>query len=43
MRNTESHFQVSLWTMKVMEADPDNHMLIFFCIDYTVWPGGPRN
>eukprot|EP00095_Tigriopus_kingsejongensis_P010968 maker-scaffold270_size230592-snap-gene-0.10 protein:Tk10968 transcript:maker-scaffold270_size230592-snap-gene-0.10-mRNA-1 annotation:"hypothetical protein CAPTEDRAFT_218451" len=28
----------SLWTMKVMEAVPDSHMLVFFCIDYTIWP-----
>lgn len=25
--------------MKVMEVRPDDHMLFFFCIDYTVWPG----
>ena len=29
----------ALWTMKLMEVDPDDHMLFFFCIDYTIWPG----
>jgi len=29
----------SLWTMKVMEADPRKHLVIFLCIDYTIWPG----
>jgi len=29
----------SLWTMKVMEFDAQNHMIIFLCIDYTIWPG----
>jgi len=29
----------SLWTMKVMEVNPTAHMVIFLCIDYTVWPG----
>lgn len=29
----------SLWTMKVMELDSRNHMIIFLCIDYTIWPG----
>ncbi|TRY80908.1 hypothetical protein TCAL_16791 [Tigriopus californicus] len=29
----------SLWTMKIMEVVPDSHMLVFFCIDYTIWPG----
>jgi hypothetical protein len=32
-------FPVALWTMKVMEHVPDEHLLYFFCIDYTVWPG----
>ena len=22
-----------------MEVVPDDHMLLFFCIDYTIWPG----
>ena len=30
---------VSLWTMKVMDVVPDDYMILFFCIDYTVWPG----
>jgi len=30
---------VALWTLKVMEVVPDDHMLLFFCIDYTIWPG----
>ena len=30
---------VALWTMKVMEMIPEKHLLFFFCIDYTVWPG----
>ena len=25
--------------MKVMEVVPDDYMILFFCIDYTVWPG----
>ena len=25
--------------MKVMEHVPDEHLLFFFCIDYTIWPG----
>jgi len=29
----------SLWTMKIMEFDARNHMVIFLCIDYTIWPG----
>merc|ERR1739838_1269383 len=29
----------SLWTMKVMEVDARKHMVIFLCIDYTIWPG----
>lgn len=29
----------ALWTLKVMEVVPDDHMLLFFCIDYTIWPG----
>ncbi len=29
----------ALWTMKLMEVKPDDHLLIFFCIDYTIWPG----
>jgi len=29
----------ALWTFKVMELVPDDHMLLFFCIDYTIWPG----
>jgi len=29
----------SLWTMKIMDFDSRNHMVIFLCIDYTVWPG----
>lgn len=29
----------ALWTIKVMEVVPDDHMLFFFCIDYTLWPG----
>lgn len=29
----------SLWTMKVMEVVPDDFMILFFCIDYTIWPG----
>ena len=32
---------VALWTFKVMELVPDDHMLLFFCIDYTIWPGAP--
>ena len=24
---------------KVMEFDAQNHMIIFLCIDYTIWPG----
>ena len=30
---------VALWTMKVMEIIPEKHLLFFFCIDYTIWPG----
>jgi len=29
----------SLWTMKVMEFDESKHMVVFLCIDYTIWPG----
>merc|ERR1712126_160738 len=29
----------SLWTMKVMEFDARKHMVVFLCIDYTIWPG----
>ena len=29
----------SLWTMKVMEFKAQKHMVIFLCIDYTIWPG----
>ena len=29
----------SLWTMKVMEFDASKHMVVFLCIDYTIWPG----
>ena len=29
----------SLWTMKIMDFDSRNHMVIFLCIDYTIWPG----
>lgn len=29
----------SLWTMKVMEFDKSKHMVVFLCIDYTIWPG----
>merc|ERR1711973_212595 len=29
----------ALWTFKVMEVVSEDHMLLFFCIDYTVWPG----
>ncbi len=27
--------------MKVMEHVPDEHLLFFFCFDYTIWPGKP--
>ena len=37
--NESQFFSVALWTMKVMEHSPDDHLLFFFCIDYTVWPG----
>ena len=30
----------SLWTMKIMELKPEQHMVVFLCIDYTIWPGG---
>ena len=33
---------VALWTLKVMEVVPDDHMLLFFCIDYTIWPGAVK-
>jgi len=29
----------SLWTMKIMDISPQQHMLVFFCIDFTIWPG----
>jgi len=29
----------SLWTMKVMELDARKYMVVFLCIDYTIWPG----
>jgi len=29
----------ALWTMKIMEVIPEKHLLFFFCIDYTIWPG----
>jgi len=29
----------SLWTMKVMDVDPKEFMVMFLCIDYTIWPG----
>jgi hypothetical protein len=25
--------------VEVMELDAKNHMVIFLCIDYTIWPG----
>ena len=25
--------------MKVMDVVPDDYLILFFCIDYTVWPG----
>ena len=28
--------------MKVMDVVPDDYMILFFCIDYTVWPGKKR-
>ena len=34
---------VALWTFKVMEVVPEDHMLLFFCIDYTIWPGAVLN
>jgi len=29
----------SLWTMKIMDFDATKHMVVFLCIDYTIWPG----
>jgi hypothetical protein len=29
----------SLWTMKIMEFNARSHMVVFLCIDYTIWPG----
>eukprot|EP00096_Caligus_rogercresseyi_P009273 TRINITY_DN3118_c0_g1_i1.p1 TRINITY_DN3118_c0_g1~~TRINITY_DN3118_c0_g1_i1.p1 ORF type:complete len:295 (-),score=59.95 TRINITY_DN3118_c0_g1_i1:116-928(-) len=29
----------SLWTLKVMEFDPLDKLVIFYCIDYSLWPG----
>jgi len=29
----------SLWTMKIMDFSAQKHMVVFLCIDYTIWPG----
>ena len=47
MHKTSENFctlsTVALWTFKVMEVVPEDHMLLFFCIDYTIWPGAVLN